>query len=238
MHIILGLLLIVTQTATESPDALIRRAAAAHGNRWTTGEITDWVAEGKVTFHTTEGPKPTFDVTLMRKGGLAVQRIVKQPGGEVRQGSDGVRSWESFNSLYTPSAQGMALHFIESQTIRAPQRLFNHGREGLTLREGESVGRNRVIEATDGHGQRTNYSIDRDTATVTRLDFVAGKATDPFSGAEVDVIDGYAFSDYRMVQGVLTPFKIERFINNQKIEEMQFSSVRYNAGLKDQDFRR
>ena len=38
---------------------------------------------------------------------------------------------------------------------------------------------------------------------------------------------------YRM----LTPFKIERYINNLKYEDTQFASVRYNASVPDDALR-
>jgi hypothetical protein len=45
-------------------------------------------------------------------------------------------------------------------------------------------------------------------------------------------------SDYRSVQGVRTAFKVERFSDGMKIEEMQLTAVRYNEGLEARDFRR
>ncbi len=65
-----------------------------------------------------------------------------------------------------------------------------------------------------------------------------GQGKDPFSGKVVDITDQYFFSGYRSVQGLLTPFKIERFSNGTKTEEMVFTAVKYNTGLKDQDFHR
>jgi hypothetical protein len=61
---------------------------------------------------------------------------------------------------------------------------------------------------------------------------------DPFSGAVSPDKDIYVFSDHRLLQGILTPFKIERYKGRDKIEEMLFTTVRYNTGLKDADFRR
>ena len=240
----LALLLLVTRTVpAQGPNAgvaagLVQRAAATHGNKWTSGELADWVAAGKLTFFTSQGPKATFDVTVQHKGSLQLQRIIKQPGGTLKKGTDGATSWESIPGFFTPAAQGRALQFIESQTTRSMQRLFNHQREGLTLRDQGSTNKAHTIEAEDEHGKKTSYTIDDDTAVVTKLEFVAGQLKDPFSGKPVPDVDTYVFSDYQVVQGVLTAFKIERFNNGNKTEEMQFTSVKYNAGLKDQDFKR
>ena len=54
----------------------------------------------------------------------------------------------------------------------------------------------------------------------------------------MDDTDAYVFSDYRMAQGALFPFRIERFNDGLKTEDMVFSGVNYNTGLKDQDFKR
>ncbi|HSA92121.1 MAG TPA: hypothetical protein VLE48_03850 [Terriglobales bacterium] len=44
------------------------------------------------------------------------------------------------------------------------------------------------------------------------------------------------YSDYRMVNGVLMPFRLERFDNDQKLDEVVFSNVRVNVGIADSDF--
>lgn len=44
------------------------------------------------------------------------------------------------------------------------------------------------------------------------------------------------YSDYRPVGGVLMPFRIERFDNGQKLDEMVFTNVRVNVGIADSEF--
>ncbi len=223
--------------ANDSAAAVVRRAAAAHGRANSAADPADWVADGKLTLYTPEGGK-TFDVIVQHRGTQQVQRIIKQPVGDVKHGTNGTQSWESVPGFYTLSAQGRALQFIESQTVRSPQRLFNHQAEGLSLREKGSKDAARVIESEDGNGKKTSYYIDNANSRVTKFEFVIGQARNAVSGAAVDVLDTWVLSDYRTVQGQLTPFKLERFNNGAKTEEMQFSSVKYNTGLKDQDFHR
>src|SRR5437773_6400169 len=105
--------------AQQTPAQVVARALAAHGARWTSGQISDWVSEGKLTYFTTDGPQATFNVTLIRKGKSQVQRLIKQTAGEVRQGSDGARTWDSLAGHFASLAQGNALSFIESQTARS-----------------------------------------------------------------------------------------------------------------------
>ena len=61
----------------DSPGAAVQRAAAAHGKVAGT-DPADSVADGRVTLHTLDGPKVTLDITIMRKGTRAVQRVIKQ----------------------------------------------------------------------------------------------------------------------------------------------------------------
>jgi hypothetical protein len=216
---------------------VLQRGLAAHGPRLISGEISDSIAEGKITYFNAQGPQATFDMTLVRKGNGRLQRVVKQQAAELRQGTDGTNTWNSFGGWFTAAAQGQALHFIESQTVRSVPTFLNHQAEGLALRHRGDSGRAGVIEAEDRRGRKTTYFIDDDTSTITKLEFVTGEAKDPFSGAVVPVTDAYVFGDYRMIHGVLTPFKIERFIGGVKTEEMRFTSVRYNAAIKEETFR-
>ena len=227
----------VTPPAPAAAASVVQQALAAHGARWATGEIADWTAEGKTTTFSAKGPQATFDMTLTRKGRAQLQYVVKQPAAEVRLGSDGTHTWHSLGGIFTLEAQGHALQFLESQTVRSLQALFNYQAEGLTLRDRGQTGSARVIEAEDRQGRKTSYFVDDRTSTVTRLEFAAGEARDPFSGNMVPNVDSYVLSDYRTVQALLTPFKIERYINGIKAAEMQFSSVRYNASIKDDVFK-
>jgi hypothetical protein len=55
-------------------------------------------------------------------------------------------------------------------------------------------------------------------------------------GRMSSVVQSYVFSDFRMVQGIATPFKIEHLANGAKVDEMIFSFVRYNTGLTNYQF--
>jgi hypothetical protein len=215
----------------------VQRGLAAHGPRLISGEIADFVGEGKITYFNVQGPQATFEMTLTRKGKGQILHVVKQQAGELRQGSDGTRTWNSFGGWFTASAQGHALYFLESQTVRSVQTLLNHQAEGLSIRHRGKSGKAGVVEAEDRRGRKTTYFIDDDTSLVTKLEFVTGERKDAFGGAAISVTDTYVFSDYRRIDGILTPFKIERFIGGIKSEEMQFASVRYNASVKDDAFK-
>jgi hypothetical protein len=57
-----------------------------------------------------------------------------------------------------------------------------------------------------------------------------------FNDEQIPLASALVFSDYRNVDGVMTPFKIEVYLGLMKIEEMIFSSVQYNTGLGDEVF--
>src|SRR5437867_3881372 len=86
--------------AQQMPAQAVARALAAHGARWASGQIADWICEGKLTYFTIDGPQATFNVTLIRKGKSQVQRLIKQTAGEVRQGSDSARTWDSLGGHF------------------------------------------------------------------------------------------------------------------------------------------
>jgi hypothetical protein len=238
--IVLSLLVTVISTVAfgQAPPAqavqgLVRR----YGDGFVSGAVVDSISDGKLTIFTARGAEATFDVTVVRKGRRQVQRIIKQPGGQVLEGSDGNRSWSSLAGRYSTDAQGPALRFIESQTARSVQTLLNHQSEGLVLGDSGARGAARVIDAEDRQGRRTSYYIDSATSAVTKIEFVIGQATDPFSKKTLPSVESYVFSDFRIVQGLFTPFKVERYFNAIKTEEMQFTTVRYNASVDDNGFR-
>jgi hypothetical protein len=208
----------------DGPTLLIERVLNMSGGAAST-RVVDVVAEGKLVYFNREGPQATFDTTLLRRGTTQVQRIVKQPAGDLRQGTDGKASWNSFGPFHS-RAQGRAAQFLEGQTVRSLQRLIEYQQHNLTLRDAGTSDGVRIIEAEDEEGRLTRYSIDELKATVTTLEFV----TD-------GIRDRYLFSDYRRVQGVLTPFRIERFSNNFKTEEIQFTTVRFNTSVPDSAFK-
>jgi hypothetical protein len=185
----------------------------------------DVVAEGKITYFNSQGPQATFGMTLVRRGTTDVQRIVRQPAGDLRQGTDGTTSWNTFGPFHS-RAEGRASQFLEAQTVRSLQRLIEYEQHSLALRDAGHADERRVIEAEDGDGRLTRYSIDELRSTVTTLEFV----TD-------GIRDRYIFSDYRRVQGVLTPFRIERFSDSGKIEEIQFTTVKFNTSVPDSAFK-
>jgi hypothetical protein len=221
------------------PAAAVQRARAAHGGEVAIRDVKDSISEGRITYFRgagTQGQEATFDVALLAKGEAQVQRIVRQAAGEVRQGSNGARTWNSFAGN-APAAAGASLRFIESQTARSISNLLDYDRRGGTLHDRGTKDNTSLVEVEDRAGRKTTYSIDSATSMVTRMEFETGQVRDMLSGKSVPFQEADVFSDFRTVQGVLTAFKIERYVQGTKIEEMRFTSIRHNTAIPDSAFR-
>ena len=219
------------------PDA-VERAGLHNGSV----ESTDSISRGTITYYLFDGTvKTQFDVTLILKGVSKVQRIVHQDGVDVRTGTDGSRTWHSLSIGFSTSARGQSLHFIESQTVRSVRSFLDHENQGLTLRDVSRFAGGRVVEATGPEGHQTDYIIDDETSHVTQLRFLTGGAKFDIFGNVYLAGESYLFSDFRDVDGILTPFKVVRQIDaggvSREFEEMVFTSVSHNTGVSDSEFR-
>ena len=138
-------------------------------------------------------------------------------------------------------ARGQSLHFIESQTVRSVRSFLDHENQGLTLRDVSRFAGGRVVEATGPEGHQTDYIIDDETSRVTQLRFLTGGAKFDIFGNVYLAGEAYLFSDFRDVDGILTPFKVVRRIDaggvSREFEEMVFTSVSHNTGVSDSEFR-
>jgi hypothetical protein len=215
-------------------NSVLARTAAAYGAR-RGGPIVNSKASGTLTYFTVSGRQAIFNVTLLRKGNSQVQRIIHQPQSQVWQGSNGGESWSRVGGFTSP-AQGAVLSFIESQTTRSIDSLFSHRAAGLVLHDAGALHTAKIIEAEDRDRKKTRYHIDVSTSLITKVEVVTGQETDMFGRTKL-IADTYLFSDFRDVEGVVTPFKMERFMYGIKIEEMELTSVLYNTAVFDADFR-
>jgi hypothetical protein len=223
----------------EAPAQTIQRVAQAHGGLQARRAVQDSVANGTVTYFTPQGPGPTFDISVTRKGSK-VQRLVRQPGGEVREGSNGETSWQSGGGFTMKVTDGPVARFIATQTSRSVDSLLDFQARGLALREADSKGNFRVVEIEESPSGRaslkTRYVVDDASSLVTEIQFVVAEAKDMF-GNPAPQTETWKFSDYRNVSGVLEPFRIERYINKAKIEETQLQSIRHNTSVEDHVFK-
>lgn len=211
---------------------LLTRAAAAH-NAALLSQRQDWTAQGGITFSPSEGDESRYPVTVLHKGADKVQRIIAYPGGEIREGSNGTSTWGGIP--FGGPASGAAMRFIESQTVRSVNRLF--ASSATSMRDAGMKGDVRGVEIEDAQGRKTTYFLDPVRSLVARSEIVIGETLHMISEERSPLIEAYAYSDYRSVDGVLTPFRIEVYHSGFKVQAIQFDTVRYNTGVKDDAFR-
>src|SRR3989442_451507 len=123
-----------------------------------------------------------------------------------------------------------------TQSGRALPKLFEYQTRGSRLRDDGMHGKDRLLTIEESNGRTTSYLIDGVTALVTRLELVSGQAPDML-GRPLSIVQSYVFSNFRAVQGVPTPFKVQHFNNGIKVDELLFTSVQYNTGIADDVFR-
>jgi hypothetical protein len=238
-----ALLILLTSSAfaqVEKASQVVDRAARAHGGAWTNGKIADWVASGKISI--TGDENGSLDFTLIVKPNDKIMRIIQLPdGSKMAYGSDGKKSWQTAGP-FKGDATGTAAHFIESQTNRSIAKLFD---KNITLSDLGVPDKNnvpksesaRIIETKNDKGKSTRYYVDDTTSLITRLEFDTGATYRMlFGDKEYPVYATFVFSDYRNIDGVMTPFKIEVYQGMIKMEEMNITSVKYNTGVSDGEF--
>ena len=221
-------------------SALVERAATAHGVGLTDGTVGEWTGEGKIKMTGTEAER---DFTIVADGRGRFQRTVTDgDGNSVKYGSNGKDRWQSSGPFSGP-AVGRVLHFIEGQTERSLASLFAGFSRGYPITDLGPAAQNsefagsRMIEAKNDKGQVTRYYIDDATGLITCLEFDTGEHyTLLFDKKKYPKYATFVFSDYRNVDGIMTPFKVEYFHGKIKIEEMRFLSVRHNTGIGDEVF--
>ena len=217
------------------PVQLVDAVHRAHGGLWDSQRTGDWKAEGTITLFNNDRAHRSFPLLLLRKGDERIQRCIYQEGGEIRQGSDGIKEWDSLNGQFFNRPAGKVKALIASRTRRSLQALFKHRKRGLRLQYRGSRDGDYLIEAVK-KGAATTYLIDISSLLVTAIEFEYGKGRDPFQGKAAPNTYRVEFADYQLVQGVLTPFRIARFINGIRFEEIRFDAVSYDLGLADASF--
>jgi hypothetical protein len=178
----------------------------------------------------------------MVKSNEKVKRTVHLANGrDIISGYDGKNSWHKTDFIATNAANAET-YFIDSLTKRSIAGLFdkNNSLKDLGVadkRRAPESEASRVIEARNEKGQATRYYVDNNTSLVKRVEFDTGAIyTTLFNDAHKPAYASFVYSDYRRVDGFIIPFKIEVYQGLVKIEELTFTSVQINSGIKDDQF--
>jgi len=181
----------------------------------------DFLGEGVVTVHSEHG-STAYGVTVLRNGLSAQQVLLKQADGKAWKVS-GVGPVE-------PWARRI-LSFLQTAHDRGLVPLLESGKRNATVLDGGGKDGARALVLREAGGV-TRYLVDSVTSRVTRMEFQRGRSPD-LSGRLLPNLESYVFSDFRMINGLATAFKVEHFVNGAKREELQFASVRYVAAKRD-----
>jgi len=247
MSMVLGLLHAWAGHALYAQDktisTLVDQVVQAYGSYYGDGTIVDMMGTGMISI--TGGGKVKSTFTFMAKDGNKVQRTVVSPNGSVvRSGTDGTHAWQSAG-LFSGKPTGMMLYFLESQGSRSFAALFKNTTHDFTFTDltdssqylSAPISASRIIQAANRAGQTMRFYIDDKTFLVTRIEFDTGEYYSmPFSGQKYPAVVSFVLSDYRTVNGAMTPFKIECFQGKTKTEEINYESVQYNTGIQDAIF--
>lgn len=224
-----------TPAPLEPVAQVLDRAAIAHGGRQNLKSVADSVSEGTFTTYTATGDKQAYPLTVLGKGDGKLQRIIKQPGGELRQGLDGTDTWDGFAGHHT-AVRGPTLSFLEAQTLRSVSKFFDYQARGARMRDGGMKEQNRVVEIEETNGRTTTYFLDP-SGRVAKMEFIVGQERNMLTGKLMPIVESYEFFDYRNVQGVLAPFTIGHLRNGLKLDVTELTSVRHNTGVANDVFR-
>lgn len=234
---------VVAQDApARSPEAvaLLAQCAAAMG----AANVLDSYAEGTVT--RADAREPASAVIVRSKGSDRVRTDVaaqdRQETYVINRGAghesrDGARKNQPAQATrYHRPEHVPALACLIDVTRPAMQVSYEgmeqHGRETLHHLKFLATPRSEKTRWADELMSEFHVYLDAQSLLVrkTRSFVFAPNAIENHSTWEV------SYSDYRVVAGVLMPFRIERFDNGQKLDEVVFTNVRVNVGIADSEF--
>ncbi len=142
---------------------------------------------------------------------------------------DGKRIWGAENGnpivLYLRSEAAFKadlIHnyeaFLRSQEFGAKlQYIGEEKRSGIRLH---------VVDMTHADGSQTRFYISAKTWRILHLEF---DFTDPAQQETVHVWE--SFYDFRVVQQTLVPFRVVRYENDQRVQEIRFTDVAFNVQI-------
>lgn len=86
--------------------------------------------------------------------------------------------------------------------------------------------------AVEQHLTQIDMFLDVSTSLPVALDF----STHPDNDAGLDIPVELLFSDYRLVSGAQIPFRVQKFLNNSLLLDLQFNNAQLNSGLSATTF--
>jgi hypothetical protein len=236
-----------TQPGTAPPPApkdtqaisILNRALAVAGGATAIAAITDYTANGNITYRSDQDVQGS--VTVLGLGLNQYRLDASLPKG--------VRSWAVTDGRMSRKAEDGSVELIHSQvamhvsglvvpylelSVALDSPAFGLSNKGVVEVEGHSaydiqvqhvgMGLNRPMNLADFYAR--DYFIDAATFQVVMTqDFVPKH-----------VIRQLRYSDFRLMSGVLVPFSISEVAGGQQTWAMQLRQISFNTGLQDSAF--
>jgi hypothetical protein len=234
---------------TQDPQAVAVAQAAftAMGGAQGIAGYQDSVASGTVT-KSVGGNPVSYPITMKSKGlretrtelqlpkGINV-RIVNQGQGVIVRPDGSVKALDPNNTFYEHVGHVPLLSALAEFQNENVNLLY----QGTAQVQGQSeyVIEINFVPNLDPIQGRIFASMNRTLFFVNQTTHLVDKIQDaPFN--EGDSKHTYTeevyLSDYRLVAGVLVPFRLTLFVDAQLDTDVEFGSVKFNVGLPDSDF--
>ena len=89
-----------------------------------------------------------------------------------------------------------------------------------------------MIELVSGNGSPTRFFVSSKTSRILHIEYDVPVPREPLA---IHVRESYF--DFRVVQNTLVPFRVERYENDRKVQEIQFNEIAYGVTLEPAIFK-
>jgi outer membrane lipoprotein-sorting protein len=215
--------------SAQTVDELIGRMITARGGIEKIKAIQTRRETGTISFGPeTEGP---FTAELARPNKLRVE--VHLPNGNVVQAYDGNSGWQITPGADQPFVMDQTQQRSMSEQADFDGALIDYKKKGNAVEQvgvGEVDGRKTYrLRVTLANGDVHYWELDAENYLPVRW---RGNRT--ANGNEVPIES--VFTDFRDVNGVQYPFRIESFIEGKLVQQMKISSREANVKIEDTRF--
>lgn len=209
-------------------DALIEKILAAYGGRNALARVHSLSAEGTITRFVMAKDEGTYTRFMRRNGNLLVN--ITYPGSSEIRLLNGAKGYRGAPGQLKEVSGGLYLAMVyQYNQLDLP---FGFIDGALTLPdspgppgpEGESV-----IRCEDRGGNSLEF-------TLRKSDFRIVKTTGYFQVNSALTSLSAEFDDFRLVGGVLLPFRIVNYAGGTKISETKITNYRINPFISDSTF--
>jgi hypothetical protein len=176
---------------------------------------TDVVGEGVATVVSDTGSAAFGFRVLVNGESHGLHIFLTLPNG---------KPWDGHADHLVPGAE-QALELIETQHSRGLSSLVTFQSRNASLDDTGLKASSRSISVKESNGVSTQYMLDSSTSQLKRVEFSKAQNHDAQTGAFVPIVESFDYSDFRTVNGVSTPFKIEHQTDGRVTGQVQFTKM-------------